>query len=128
MRFLTVDEVIFLHDKVLAATGGIQGVVNAGLLESAVENAKATFEGQDLFPDLESKCAATVYSLIKNHPFADGNKRVGAYVLLMLLVLNGRRLTVPDEELEKAIMAVAGGGMAREALDHWLRQALKNPG
>jgi death-on-curing protein len=124
IRYLTAQEVIFLHDKALAATGGIQGIVNVGLLESAVENAKATFEGQDLFPDLESKCAATVFSLIHNHPFADGNKRTGAYVLLMMLELNERRLAALDAGVERVIMAVAGGAMTRDELDNWLRLVL----
>ncbi len=124
IRYLTVDEVVFLHDKVLAATGGMQGIVNAGLLESAVENAKVTFEGRELFPDLESKCAATVFGLIQNHPFADGNKRTGAYVLLMMPALNGRHLTVADAELERVIMAVADGSMTRGELEGWLRPVL----
>jgi death-on-curing protein len=126
MRYLTAEEIIILHDKLLATTGGVPGLINVGLLESAIENSKATYAGHDLFPDLESKCAAITYSLIQNHPFADGNKRLGAFALLMTLELNGQHLTATDEELEKVIMMVARSDMTRDDLENWLRQTLKN--
>ena len=77
MTYLTVEQVLFIHMRLIAETGGSPGLRDLGLLASAVARPQATFGGEDLYPDLLSKAAALMDSLVRNHPFVDGNKRVG---------------------------------------------------
>ncbi len=81
MRYLTAEQVLFLHARLIEETGGSHGIRDVGLLQSAVARPRATFEGEDLYPDVCSKAAALMHSLINNHPFVDGNKRTGTAAL-----------------------------------------------
>ena len=100
MRYLSLGEVLELHRRIIAATGGASELRDLGALESAVAQPRMTFGGEDLYPDLPSKAVALGFSLIQNHPFVDGNKRVGHAALETLLVLNGSELDAPAAEAE----------------------------
>ncbi len=107
MIYLTPEQVLFLHARLIEETGGSHGVRDVGLLESAVARPQATFEGQDLYSNLYTKAAALMDSLIRNHPFVDGNKRTGIAAAALFLRQNGRRLTATNQELEAFTLHVA---------------------
>jgi death-on-curing protein len=102
--------------------GGLPGIRDLGALESAVAQPRMTFGGEELYPDIPSKAAALAFSLIKNHPFVDGNKRVGHAALETLLILNGFELEVDVDETENMILEVASGQQGRDDLLAWIRQ------
>jgi death-on-curing protein len=89
MRFVSLAEVLVLHERVIGQSGGAAGLRDLGSLESALAQSRATFEGADLYPSLAEKGTALAYSLVSNHPFVDGNKRIGHAALDTFLVLNG---------------------------------------
>lgn len=124
MRFLTLPEVLDLHRRVMEQSGGSQLVRDLGALTSAVTQPRMTFEGRDLYPELVDKAAALGFSLISNHPFVDGNKRVGHAVMETFLVLNGYEVRATVEEAERIILDVASGRCTREQLTAWLRAHL----
>jgi death-on-curing protein len=100
VNYLTTEQILFLHARLIEETGGSHGVRDVALLESAAARPRATFGGRDLYPDLFSKAAALMDSLIRNHPFIDGNKRTGIAAATLFLRQNGRRLTATNPELE----------------------------
>ena len=122
MRHLTLGEIVILHDRLIRGWGGAPGVRDLGALESATAQPRMTFGGKDLYPDLPTKAAALAFSLIKNHPFVDGNKRVGHAALETLLVLNGFELDASVDEAEQMILEVAAGKRSRDELVAWVRQ------
>lgn len=115
------DKVLLLHQLMAEATGGSVGVRDEALLESALENAFATFGGQELYPSKEEKGARIGYTLISNHAFVDGNKRIGIYVMLTFLEVNGIRLDCTNEDIIKVGLGVASGEMDYDALLQWVR-------
>jgi death-on-curing protein len=121
VRYLTFAEVLELHRRVVAETGGATALRDLGALESATVQPRASFGGEDLYPSLEEKAAALAFSLIQNHPFIDGNKRVGHAALETLLVLNGKELSADADESERIILAVASGKCGRDGLIEWIR-------
>ena len=125
MRFLTLSEVLQLHIWIAERTGGSTGVRDFNALESAVAQPRMTFEGKDLYPDLETKAAALCFSLTLNHPFVDGNKRVGHAAMETFLVLNGFELHASLEESEGTMLALAAGDLSREQLVSWVRAHIK---
>jgi death on curing protein len=122
MTFLTIEQVLFLHARLIDETGGSHGVRDLGLLLSAVGRLQASFEGRDLYPDLFAKAAALLDSLIRNHPFVDGNKRTGVSAAGLFLVRNGYRLTASNPDLEGLALAVAQSKMTIEQAASWLRE------
>ena len=120
MILLTVDEVIMLHGKLLEATGGFPGLRDRGLLESAVLSVNAGFEDIERYPTAEEKAARLAYALISNHPFVDGNKRVGVLSMLMMLKLNGVTLRYTQQELIDLGLAAASGKMGYEEILEWI--------
>ena len=120
MILLTVDEVIILHGKLLEATGGFPGLRDRGLLESAVLSVNAGFEDVERYPTAEEKAARLAYALISNHPFVDGNKRVGVLSMLMMLKLNGVTLRYTQQELIDLGLAAASGKMGYEEILEWI--------
>lgn len=115
------EKVLLLHQLMAEATGGSVGVRDEALLESALENAFATFGGQELYPSKEEKGARLGYTLISNHAFVDGNKRIGMYVMLTFLEVNGIRLDCTNEDVIEAGLGVASGAMDYETLLQWVR-------
>ena len=110
------EKVLLLHQLIAQETGGSVGVRDEGLLESALESVFATFDGQELYPGKEEKGARLGYALISNHAFVDGNKRIGMYVMLTFLEVNGIRMEASNEEVAQVGLAVAAGQMGYEEL------------
>ena len=109
MILLTVDEIIILHNKLLNATGGLPGLRDRGLLESAVFSVNASFEDVEQYPTIEEKAARLAYALISNHAFSDGNKRIGVLAMLMTLKLNGASIQYTQDELITLGLNLASG-------------------
>jgi death-on-curing protein len=126
IRYLSVEQVLRLHDRQLDRFGGGGGVRDRGALEAAVARPRATFGGEDLYPDLASKAAALMHSLVMNHPFIDGNKRVGAMAAELFIEVNDRGLLAADEEFEEITLSVARGEIDAESLAIWLRQRMSS--
>jgi death-on-curing protein len=120
IRYLTLAEVLELHRLVLAQTGGAAGLRDLGALEAAVAQPRQSFGGQELYPSLAAKVAALGFGLIANHPFVDGNKRVGHAAIDTMLLLNGAELRAPVDEAEAMILRVASGQASREQLVAWV--------
>ena len=124
-RHLSLAEVLKLHEMILAQSGGASGLRDLGALESALGQPHQTFGGQDLYPELVDKAASLGFSLIMNHPFVDGNKRIGHAALEAMLMLNGSELDADVEDAEAEILAVAAGQRTREQLTDWVKAHLK---
>ena len=116
------EKVLLLHQLITAETGGDPNIRDVDLLESALESAFATLDGQELYPTKEEKGAKLGYSLISNHAFVDGNKRIGMYVLLTFMEINGVRIDPTEEEVARVGLAVAAGTMNYEDLLEWIRE------
>ena len=116
------EKILLLHQIMAQATGGSVGVRDEGLLESALETAFSSFGGVDFYPSKEEKGARLGYSLISNHAFVDGNKRIGMYIMLTFLEVNGIRLDCTNEDVVHAGLSVADGSMDYEGLLAWVRE------
>lgn len=116
----TDERVLILYKYMIEETGGAFGVRDEALLDSALEGIFQTFGGKELYPSKEEKGARLGYSLISNHAFLDGNKRIGVYVMLTFLEVNGIRLDCTDEELIDLGLGVASGSITYEALLDWI--------
>ena len=115
------DKVLLLHRLIAEETGGSIGIRDEGLLEAALESAFSGFGGQEFYPTKEEKGARLGYELISNHAFVDGNKRIGMYVMLTFLEVNGIRLDCTNDEVAEVGLSVAAGKMKYEALLDWVR-------
>lgn len=126
-RYLTLGEVIELHLLVLGTTGGTPRIRDLAALESAIAQPKATFGGTDLYPTLVDKAAALCFSLVRDHPFIDGNKRTGHAAMETFLVLNGAEIDAAVDEQERLMLDLAAGRTIRSDLTDWLRQHVGPP-
>ena len=124
MRFLTLGEVIELHQRLLAQSGGASGLRDLALLESALAQPRASFDGADLHRTIADKAAALGFALIANHPFIDGNKRVGHAAMEVFLVLNGFEIEASVDDQERVVLSVASGQLDRAGLSQWLKSHL----
>ena len=113
-KFVTKEQVLLLHELQINRFGGAFGIVNEGLLDSALAQPKASFFGEFLHREINDQAAAYLYHLVKNHPFLDGNKRVGAAVMEVFLRINGYVLTLSNEELYNLTMQVAQGQLSKD--------------
>lgn len=120
------EKVLLLHRLLIEATGGADGVRDIGLLDSALESAYATFDGKELFPSKEEKAARLGVGLVSNHAFVDGNKRIGMYVLLSFLEVNGIQIEATNEEIVEVGLALARGDMKYEGLLAWILEHKTN--
>jgi len=125
MRYLRLGEVLELHRRLIATSGGSPGLRDLRLLEGSLSQLRQTFSGADLYPTLIEKAAVLGFSLIKNHPFVDGNKRVGHAALEVMLMLNGYELTASKESTEAVVLAVASGTLDRQAWTEWVKEQIK---
>lgn len=116
------EKVLLLHQLIAEETGGSIGVRDIGLLESALENAFSSYGGIEFYPTKEEKGARLGYTLISNHVFVDGNKRIGMYVMLTFLEVNGIEMTCTNEDVVEAGLGVASGKMGYEELLEWVRE------
>ena len=115
------DKVLLLHQLITQETGGDPGLRDIGLLDSALESAYATFDGVDLYPSKVEKAARLGYALIANHAFVDGNKRIGMYIMLTFLEVNGLKARPANAEVVRVGLAVASGEMKYDGLLRWVR-------
>ena len=120
MMLLTVSEIFELHEKVIAATGGAQGIRDMGLLESAVLGCYQTFGGDELYPTVVEKAARMAYAICKNHPFIDGNKRIAVTAMLVTLRLNRIVLSFTQQDLIDLGLGIAQGGIDYESVVEWI--------
>ena len=117
---LSKSQVLFIHDQLIAETGGSPGLRDEGLLDSALNAPFQTFSGKSVYPSLQQKAARLCYGPVKNHPSIDGNKRIGAHAMLVFLALNGVELQHSQEELSDIILMLAAGEIAAEELLRWI--------
>lgn len=117
---LTQDQILMLHSELISATGGTDGVRDIGLLSSALNAPFQQFENTDLFPTIQQKAARLGYGLIKNHAFVDGNKRIGAHVMLIFLEINGISLEYTQKEFYTMVLNVASGNLDTEEITKWI--------
>jgi death-on-curing protein len=115
------EKILLLHQVMAEATGGDVGVRDEALLESAIENVFATFDGKELYPSKEDKAARLGFSLISNHAFVDGNKRIGMYIMLSFLELNGIKIEATNEEVAELGLAVASGSAGYDETLSWIK-------
>lgn len=115
------DKVLLLHKLMAEETGGSPEIRDEGLLDSALRSAFQTFGGEELYPTKEEKAARIGYSLISNHAFVDGNKRIGMYIMLMFLEVNGIKIDPTNDEVKNAGKAIARGDMGYEQLLEWIK-------
>ena len=116
------EKVLLLHQLLIQETGGAEHIRDFALLDSALEGAFATFGGVELYPSKEEKGARLGFSLISNHAFVDGNKRIGMYVMLTFLEVNGIHVDCSNDDVIEAGLGVAGGSMKYEELLEWVRR------
>lgn len=117
---LTKEQVVSIHSSLIKASGGTDGIRDEGLLESALESPFQTFDGHDLYPSIIQKAARIGYSLVSNHPFIDGNKRIGIHIMLVFLAINGIDISCTQEDLIKIGLSLADDTMTFEELSVWL--------
>ena len=120
MKHLTKRQVLLLHEQLLEEFGGTAGIRDEGALESALAAPFQTFGGQNLYPSVQTKAAQLGFALVCNHPFVDGNKRIGAHVMLVFLALNGIELSYTQQELIDVIFSVAAGQATAANLLQWI--------
>ena len=122
MKTMQIKDIIKLHSKMIAATGGASGVRDIGLVESALNRCHSSFGGQDLYPEIIQKISVVAYSIINNHGFIDGNKRIGIAVMLMLLRLNELQVSYTQAELVNLGLGVASGELKEQEIEKWIEQ------
>ncbi|MEX0587775.1 MAG: type II toxin-antitoxin system death-on-curing family toxin [Cyanobium sp.] len=125
MRWLSLAEVLELHRRLIEQSGGMAGLRDLGLLEASLAQPHQSFGGVDLYPELRDKSAALGFSLIQNHPFVDGNKRIGHAAMETTLVLNGYELDATVDAAEAIVLAVASGVLDREGFSSWVADNLQ---
>ena len=117
---LSKPQILLLHEQLVAETGGSSGLRDEGMLDSALNTPFQTFAGKDVYPSLQQKTARLCFGLVKNHPFVDGNKRIGAHVMLVFLALNGIELQHTQTELSEVILQLAAGTLQSTDLLDWI--------
>ena len=121
MKFLRKRQILMLHSALVAQSGGMDGLRDEGLLDSAVNAPLQTFAGEELYPTVLEKAARMGYGLIHNHPFVDGNKRIGTHAMLVQLSINQIEVSYEDEDLIAVILHVASGDLDEKGLLAWLK-------
>lgn len=120
MKTLSKNQVTALHSALIREFGGIDGIRDEGLLESALAAPFQTFGGEPVYPSLQAKAAQLGFGLIRNHPFVDGNKRIGAHTMLVFLAVNGIELRYEQQELIDIVLSIAAGQIDRQGLLQWI--------
>jgi len=120
MIILSKEQVIMLHEQLIEETGGSSGLKDEGLLESALAAPFQSFEGKDLFPSTYQKAARLGFGLASNHAFVDGNKRIGAHVMLVFLALNNIEIEYTQKELIDLFLSIASGNKGYQDTLNWI--------
>ena len=126
MRYLSLSEIFELHALIISSSGGSRGIRDINALESAINQPRQTFDQKDLYPDIVTKAAALCFSLVMNHPFIDGNKRVGHASMETFLILNGYEIISSVDEQERVMLELAAGKMSRINFSEWLNTHIRN--
>ena len=126
MIFLTTNEIVELHKKVIASTGGSHGIRDFALLESAIQGCYQSFGGEDLYPGVINKAARMAFAICKNHPFVDGNKRVAITAMLVLLRMNGLTQRFDQHELISLGLGIADSTVNHESIIKWVNKDTVN--
>ncbi len=121
MLFLTLDDILESHQNQIETYGGSHGIRDIGLLESAIAQPEASFGGQYLHADIFEMAAAYIYHLVMNHPFVDGNKRVGLEAALIFLEINNENLSASDEELVDLVLKTTAGQVGKREIAEFFR-------
>ena len=124
-QYLTPEQVLFLHSRLIAETGGEQGIRDLGMLLSALGRTQTTFDEKELYPDLFSKAAALMNSLVRNHPFVDGNKRTVIMTAALFLRTNGFQLVVENAEMVRFTLACAQSQRSLDEIADWFKRYSK---
>jgi death-on-curing protein len=125
IHYLTPEQVLFLHSRLISTIGGGHGVRDIGMLLSALGRTQATFDGKELYPDIMLKAAALIDSLVRNHPFVDGNKRTAITASALFLRLNGYLLQVENREMVLFALACAQSQLSLVEIAEWFRKYSK---
>ena len=120
MIFFEYEQVVKIHSSLIAKTGGMDGIRDAQLLDSALKTPFQTFGGNNLYPDILDKASQLCYSLIENHPFVDGNKRIGVHLMLLFLKLNNIEVNYSQQELIDFGLDIASGKMSKNDIKGWI--------
>ena len=120
MIFFEYEQVVKIHRSLIEKTGGMDGIRDAQLLDSALKTPFQTFGGNNLYPDILDKASQLCYSLIKNHPFIDGNKRIGVHLMLLFLKLNNIEVNYSQQELIDFGLDIASGKMSKNDIKGWI--------
>lgn len=124
MRYLTLPQLLMIHERLIMQSGGAHGIRDLGGSESALAQPQMTFGGTELYPTIEEKATALCFSLVMNHPFVDGNKRIGHAAMEVFLMLNGCELSAEVSESENVILRLAASELSREELLTWIRSRI----
>lgn len=125
MRVLSKRQILLLHSALISESGGSDGIRDDGLLDSALNTPFQSFTDQDLYPTVLEKAARLGFGLIRNHPFIDGNKRIGTHAMLVFLKINNIALSYEDEELIATILFVAAGELDDDGLLDWMQKHIE---
>lgn len=120
MKRLSIPQIVMMHSALIKETGGLDGIRDENLLDSAVNAPFQTFGGEYVYKTLEAKAARLGYSIVKNHPFVDGNKRIGMLAMLVFLEINGIELTCSDQDIIETGLKLAAGEMDDKQLLEWI--------
>lgn len=120
MIILSKEQILKLHASLIEATGGSDGIRDEGMLDLALNNPFQSFGGKELYPSIQAKAARLCFGLVKNHAMLDGNKRLGAHVMLVFLALNGYELSYSQKELSDVILALASGDIGEKEILQWI--------
>lgn len=120
MMRLSKKQILMLHEQLITETGGSSGLRDEGMLDSALNSPFQSFGGEEVFPSLQQKAARLCFGLVKNHPFIDGNKRIGTHAMLVFLGLNGIELQYSQTELSDIIIQLAAGEIQLSDLTDWI--------
>jgi len=120
MIVLSKQQILFLHSQLISGTGGSDGLRDVGLLESAINSPIQQFGNEDLYPTIQQRASRLCFGLVNNHPFIDGNKRIGAHVMLVFLALNGIELEYTQDDLSSTILKLASNEISYQQLTKWI--------
>lgn len=122
VQHLTLEEVLYIHDRIMKRTGGRAGIRDLALLESAIHRPASTFGGEDLYPNLFAKAAALVHSLVNNHPFIDGNKRTAYVAGVRFLFMNGYTVRTTPQKVIGFLLDVEAKKLSPDEIAAWLKK------
>lgn len=120
MIVLSKQQILLLHSQLISGTGGSDGLRDVGLLESAINSPFQQFGNEDLYPTIQQKASRLCFGLVNNHPFIDGNKRIGAHVMLVFLALNGIELEYTQDDLSSTILKLTSNEISYQQLTKWI--------